>query len=179
MSGISKEERERRAAEPGPDDAGRIAILERRLQNVRGIPSETIRLKDKTLVPRWFNSALIHDRFWQAQNMGWTGVRPDDVIDLKQIGNFGRSPDGWITRGERGQEVLMAMPKDYYDKIQLLKTKKNLEDMRDTKGTQAKALEAAAKQYGANFAEQMHSVTTKMELKDSYERVERTPGEDE
>lgn len=194
MAGLTREERARRRAAAELANSGvemsqitppdstdeaevpRVSILERRLQNPLGVPAAPVRLKDRSQFPRWFNSSLVHDRFWAAQNLGWVGVKPEDVIDLKQIGGYGKSPDGYIVRGERGQEMLMSIPKTFWDQLQLAKTKKNLEMMRDTQGEQARALEAAGKQFGDEVATGMEGVKRKMVIHDNLERVERTPG---
>src|SRR4051812_18647512 len=132
MAGLTKEQRAAKALDTATiaqveDPDVRLAILERRLQDPFGVPAAPVRLKDATMFPRWFNNSLMVDRFWTAQNQGWKGVREEDIVDLNQIGNFGKSPDGYVTRGERGQEMLMCIPRDFWNRLQLAKTKKNNE----------------------------------------------------
>ncbi len=176
MAGLTRAQRAERAAaraETGVDETPRIAVLERRLQNPFGAPAVAIRLKNPQLFPRWFNSALQHDRFYIAAESGWMGVKPDDVLDKKQISGFSRSPDGYVARGARGEEVLMCIEKSFWDRLQLAKTRKNLEMMRDQKGEQSRALDAAAAKLGPQVAEQMEAVSRQMTVTDTYERIEK------
>ena len=179
--GLTREQRAERAAakavETPEDGTPRIAVLERRLQNPFGKPADAIRLKDKTMFPRWFNNATQHDRFYLAGENGWLGVTPDDVLDKKQISGYSRSPEGYVCRGARGEEVLMKIERDFWNRLQLAKTRKNLDMMRDSSGEQSRALEAASRQLGPRVAEQMEAVTRTMNVTDNYERVERIPEE--
>jgi hypothetical protein len=164
-------------APPPTETAARISVLERRLQNPLGEPSAPVRLKDDTLHPRWFNSSSRPDNIWRAKELGWEGVRPDDIVDLSQIGTHMLSPDGFVARGERGQEVLMAMPKKIFDKIQWAKSKKNLEMMKDTDGEKHRMLNAAAKKFGGTAAEYMNErVGPVGRVTDNYERIEQVEG---
>ncbi len=131
----------------------RVSVLERRLQNPFGEPSAPVRLKDPSLIARWFNSSIRPDQFWRAKELGWTGVTPEQIADLQQIGHHVVSPDGYVARGERANEVLMCMPKDDYKQIQVAKTKKNLQDMKDFDKEKQQALNAFAKQHGGTAAE--------------------------
>lgn len=180
MAGLTREQRAARAAaagETGVVDAPRIAVMERRLQNPFGAPAVAIRLKNPQMFPRWFNSSLQHDRFYIAAESGWMGVKKDDVLDKRQINGMGTSPEGYVCRGARGEEVLMMIEKTFWDRLQLAKTKRNLDEMRDSKGEQSRALEAASKALGSQAAEQMEAVSRTMNVTDNYERVERTPEE--
>ena len=162
---------------PDPFTPDRISVLERRLQDPFGIPAAPVRLNDARLFPRWFNSSLKPDAIWVAKQNGWTGVTPGMVADLSQIGNFVTSPEGYIARGERAQEVLLCMPREHWNRLQLAKAKKNAELMRDTSKQSAQALEAAAQQMGGDAAERMAAVSRTMRVHDQYERIERTDEE--
>jgi len=162
---------------PPTEAAARISVLERRLQNPLGEPSAPVRLKDATLHPRWFNASSRPDNIWRAKELGWEGVRPEDIVDISQIGTHTLSPDGFVSRGERGQEVLMAMPKTIFDKIQWAKTKKNLADMKDQSGEAHRMLNAAAKKLGDSVAETMSRYVTPVgSVSDKAARMERDPG---
>src|SRR6185295_16280024 len=128
---------------PDPFSPDRISVIERRLQDPFGIPAAPVRLNDGALFPRWFNSVLKPDAIWVAKQNGWTGVTPGMVADLSQIGNFVTSPEGYVARGERAQEVLLCMPREHWNRLQLAKARKNAELMRDTSKQTAQALEAA------------------------------------
>jgi len=181
---LTREQRDakkaRQNATPAPEDPNvpAISVLERRLQNVFGEPSAPVRLKEAGMFARWFNAANRVDAIWRAKEMGWTGVLPEHIVDLSQIGTFSLSPDGYVSRGERAQEVLMCMPERAYHQIQMAKTKKNLEMMRDVKGEQHRMAEAASKQNGADFAEDLHKHVGPIgSVTDNYERVERVEPE--
>lgn len=152
----------------------RVSVLERRLQNPFGEPSAPVRLKTPGLIARWFNSAIRPDAFWRARELGWEGVTPDMIVDLQQIGFYTKSMDGYVARGERGQEVLMYMPEDDYKQIQAAKTAKNLKDMKDYDAEKHRALNAFAESGGdadfmANKIQPVGGVRT------SYERVQQVP----
>lgn len=183
MAGLTKAQRAEKAARLAgapvetqtPEAAAtRISVLERRLQNPLGEPSAPVRLKDSTLHPRWFNASSRPDNIWRAKELGWEGVRPEDIVDLSQIGTHTLSADGFVARGERGQEVLMAMPKQMFDKIQWAKTKKNLDAMKDTDGEKHRMLNAASKKFGGDVADIMSKyVRTVGGVSDQTARMER------
>lgn len=156
----------------------RVSILERRLQNPFGEPSAPVRLKEAGLLARWFNSAIRPDQFWRAKEMGWTGVTPAMIADLNQIGFHTISPEGYVARGERAQEILMYMAEADYRQIQVAKTRKNLEEMKDYDKEKTKALNAFAAKHGGTAAEYM-SGRIVGGVETSYERVERVEGVDE
>lgn len=123
-----------------------IDVLDRRLQNPFGEPSVPIGLKDRSLVCRWFNAGISADKIWRAKMVkGWQHVTPHMVTDLDQIGAHSVSPDNKIVRGERGQEYLMCMPRDAFDKIQLAKSRYNNELMGNPNRQAADAIEAGAR----------------------------------
>lgn len=180
MAGLTREQRAAKQAKQnatpavpdGPVPA--LTVLERRLQNVFGEPSAPVRLKEQGMFARWFNAANRVDAIWRAKEMGWTGVLPEMIVDLSQIGTYTLSAEGYVARGERAQEVLMCMPERAYHQIQMAKTKRNLEMMRDVKGEQHRMMEAASKKMGADFADTMQQhVGPVGGVTDSYERVER------
>src|SRR6185369_3100349 len=98
----------------------------KRLENVFDEPSAPIDLKDSSKECRWFNAAKGTDHIWRSKRKGWDQVKPEEVRDLQQIGGYNVSPEGYITRGERGQEVLMSMPKQVRQAIQAAKTRANM-----------------------------------------------------
>jgi hypothetical protein len=150
----------------------------RRLKDPYGTPSAAIQLKDKNLEPRWFNGAVGTDHIWRAKQNGWDQVRLDQIVDKDQLGGF-TVTGGFVTRGERGQEVLMCMPRDIRAAIQTAKTKQNNANLGNPHKQKAEIVEAAAAAIGAEAAEQMdadlevgHSAPIGS-VRDSYERIER------
>lgn len=158
----------------------RVSVLERRLQNPFGEPSAPVRLKDNTLLARWFNSAARPDHIWRAKELGWQGVTPDLLEDITQIGHHTTSPDGYVARGERAQEVLMYMPKADYHAIQVAKARKNLQDMKDFDKEKHQALNAYAAQSGGAAAEFMEDKLRPIGgVRTQYERVQMVENEGE
>ena len=141
-----------------------------RLDNPFNAPSVPIALKDDTRECRWFNSAIASDHTWRAKQKGWDPVRVEDVIDIEQIGGFTKSPDGFVTRGERGQEILMSMPKQVRQLVQIAKTRKNQELMGNPSRMKADVVAAAGERFGDQAA---GYIQTHVDVKDSHEIVER------
>ena len=159
---------------PAPPALPRIAVLERRLQNPFGEPSAPIDLKDQSLECRWFNAAIMADKIWRAKAKGWTPVRPEDLIDLDQVGGYTKSPEGFVTRGDRGQEVLMAMPRDWRREIQLAKTRENNRNMGNPNAMKQEIVAAAGDQLGDQAADFLHRrMGVVGQVTDGHERVER------
>jgi hypothetical protein len=153
----------------------RVKVFERRLRNPFGEPSAPIDLKDPALVCRWVNSAIAADKVWRAKQKGWAPVRPEEVVDLDQVGGFTKSPEGYITRGDRGQEILMAMPREWRDQIQLAKTRENLRNMGDPSAMKAEVVQAASDKLGDQAADYLNRrVGIVGGVKDQFERIERT-----
>ena len=134
----------------------RVEVYERAIQNPFGEPSEAIQLKDKSRVCHWFNADIQNDHIWRKKRRGWLPVRPEDLVDIEQIGGVQVDAAGGITRGERGKEVLMSMPRDVYHEIQMAKTKLNLKNVGNPAGMQREVVEAAGHTLGdavASFGE--------------------------
>lgn len=153
----------------------RISVLERRLQNPFGEPSIPIQLKDPSLLCRWFNGALSSDKIWRAKHVkGWQLVKPEMIVDMDQIGGYTLGVDNTITRGERGQEVLLCMPRDDFDQIMMAKTQHNLRNMGNPAGMKQEILEAAGTQLGDEAASFLNQkIRAVGGVTDQYERIER------
>jgi hypothetical protein len=158
-----------------PPDLMSDPRIKARLENPYGEPSAPIQLKNPTMRPRWFNADIMTDKIWRAKAKGWNGVRPEDVTDLDQVGHYVVSAEGFIARGERGKEILMAMPKDAYDAIERAKAAYNIRNMGSMSKTKNEVIEAAGQKFGdeaATFLSKSH-----VNIQDSYERVQRSDGE--
>ena len=161
--------------EPTKPRKPRISVLERRLQNPFGEPSVEIRMKDPNVKPRWFNDDARPGQIHRAKELGWVPVDPDMVEDPDSIG-FHTVTAGQIVRGPRGQEVLMWMPLNEFNQIQLAKTEANYRAMRDFDRQKSDMLEAAAAKYGSEAADFLNDrVTAGSQVKDYHERIERLP----
>lgn len=127
-----------------------IDVLERRAQGVgiHGTGAPPIDLREPGWQVRWFNAAVKSDHIWAAKHQkGWEPVTPDELADPDQVGGFSKSPDGFVVRGERGQEVLMKMPTDYRTRIEKAKAAENIRNM-DPHRQKAQVSEAAGKAMG-------------------------------
>ena len=161
-------------AAPVATVSDRHTVRDRRLNDPFGVPTIPIQFKDPSLLARWFPGAISNDKVWMAKQVqGWDLVMPAMLVDLDQIGGHDISPSGNITRGERGQEVLMCMPRDAYDKIQWAKARKNLAGFARTK---AEVIEAAGNKFGDEAADFLNRhVGPVGGVSDNYERIERKP----
>jgi len=121
----------------------RTAVLERRLQNVFGEPSMSVRFKDQSLVGRWFHDDPSRaGQIYRAEQLGWEAVTPDMILNIKTIGAHEINPAGQVVRGERGREVLMYMPREDREQIQAAKTSENNRRMRSGAVQRTELLEA-------------------------------------
>lgn len=156
--------------------APRVSVLERRIQNPFGEPSQEIRFKgtDRPIEGRWFNEASRPGQIHRAKELGWLPVTADMIQDLDSLGFHTVNAAQQISRGPRGEEVLMWMPKDDYQRIQFAKARKNLEDMKDFDKEKHRMLNAAAAKFGGSAADYLNKhVGPVGGVSDSYERVER------
>lgn len=151
----------------------RVEVLQRRLQTPFGAPAAQIRLKEAGWEPRWFNAALAADHIWRAKENGWQGVRPGELADPDQIGGFQVSPDGFVVRGDKGQELLMKLPADWRKQIQQKKTEQNTRNMRPG-AMKREVAEAAGKALGDQAGQFVNdNVRVVGDVRDSIERVHR------
>jgi hypothetical protein len=153
----------------------RTAVLERRLQNVFGEPSMAVQFKDRSLAARWFNDAARPGQIYRAQQLGWEPATPDMIVDMKAIGAHDINPAGQVTRGERGQELLMYMPQADRIQIQAAKTAENNRRMRSGAVQRTELLEAVG-QHNPETADFMDKrVTMNVDTKDFVETRQITP----
>lgn len=146
-----------------------------RLSHPFGETSQPIELVDSSRECHWFNAAIQNDHIWQKKRGGWDNVRPEDVVDTEQIGGFAVDASGHIVRGERGQEVLMSMPKVVIRAIAMKKAELN-KRLGRADVAKAASIEALGKtdDEGAEF---LAKAAKRFDVKDSYERIQVTPDE--
>ena len=154
----------------------RVSVLERRLQNPFGEPAVNIRFKRQDITARWFNDGARHGQVHRGRELGWQEVRPDMISDMDSLGFHTVSPANQITRGPRGEEVLLWMPSKDFEAIQMAKTRKNYEMMRDHAGQKAAMVQATAEKFGDEAGD---FVTHHVGIRDTHERIQRTqePGD--
>lgn len=152
----------------------RIKIFERRLQSPNGVNTAPIDLKDPSLICRWFNAAIGSDKIWRAKQQGWVPVRPVELVDQDQVGGFTPSPDGFVTRGDRGQELLMSMPRVWRDKIAVAKAKENMRNMGDPVATKNEVVAAASDRLGDQAADYLNrKMSIVGGVRDQHEIIQR------
>ncbi len=163
-----------------PATTHRVSVLERRLQNPFGEPSQTVRFKRPGLIGRWFNDAARPGQVHRGKELGWHPVTPDMVEDLDAIGAHDINVAGQIVRGERGQEVLMWMPEADYREIQMAKTRENRRLMGDPVRQKHEVVQAASRQLGDEGADFLDRTIAagggpSGYIRDGYEIIERQP----
>ena len=122
-------------------------IWERRLVNPGQVSAEPIALKDQSQETRWINTAVA-GRFHQAvSQLGYTPVRKEELEHDVSLLGFTDMGDGLVRRGEKGQEVLMRIPKRVFAQIQKRKADLVIQGLKKTRQRMA---EEASKRYGAN-----------------------------
>jgi hypothetical protein len=145
-----------------------------RIENPFGQPSAPIELKDASRECRWFNAAIQTDHIWRAKRKGWDQVRLSDVADPEQIGGYVLSTEGYITRGERGHEILMSMPKVVRAAVQAAKTDANRRHMGNPNAMKKEVVEAAGRAIGSEAADYLNRhIGPVGGVNDTMERVER------
>lgn len=143
----------------------KVSIVDRRLQNPFGLPSEAITLKEGEWAVRWFAESVRTGRVHQGTQMGWDFVTPDDLKGTaSDIG--AQEADGRIVRGDNSnREVLLKMPATDFAQIQRAKAEKNLADMGSSSKSSAKVANMAAKQFGDEAGDVLSK--SNMEIQDS------------
>lgn len=153
---------------PVPIPRPRIQVLERAIQNPFGIPSTPIHLRDPGFVCHWINTELKGgSQLHYATESGYLKVRPEYLHNPETF-QFQVSPDGYVTRGQRGQEILMYTTVEHAKAREQAKNEANLKRMRNPT---AGLSDAAASHIGAEGAEFLDrhtrpigSVTTNREM---------------
>ena len=151
-------------------------IVAKREKDPFGSRSRAIELTDPNLEPHWINRDKYPDAIPQAKEKGWRPVRLEQVKDIDQLGEHGESPDGYVVRGERGNEVLMCMPREYVERIAFAKQRENTRRMGNPNAQRAEAIEAFSRT-NPEGAEMVNQRTIKPigGVNDMYERIAVTP----
>lgn len=157
---MSEQERKK----PGPKPKlPKVTVLDRRLRNPFGAPSQAITLKEGgPWEIRWVDAELrpgrLHD---MTRNKGWIYITPEELDGTPD--EYGlTAKEGRLVRGEHGREVLMKMPKAEYDQIQLAKARFNLKGL-GGKATREAVAQETAKKFGDEAGE---TVLDRIEISD-------------
>lgn len=129
----------------------RISVIDRRLKNPFGTPSREIPLRGEKQgwVVRTFCADPEHPNrhFDAVHRLGWTPLeRADLAVSPESIG-YVVAADGRIVRGQNGNEVLMGMPKAYYDQVQMAKAAANTASLNPSK-LRSEVAQATAEEHG-------------------------------
>ncbi len=148
----------------------KVSVLDRRLANPLGAPSQPITLKTPGLwavriVSSTVRTGRLHD---MTHNKGWLYVEPDELDGTPDELGF-RAKDGRLVRGEHGEEVLMKIPQADYEAIQEAKARINLRNL----GKKDSVAQATAQKFGSEAGDTVYGAS--LEVTDSRERVELEP----
>lgn len=155
-----------------------VDILERGLENVFGLPTVEIKLKDADLQCHWVNTAIRDNRITEMRESGYLPVRPEYLLDPEAF-YFVTTPDGYVARGTRMEERLWYSTKDNVKRRAFEKARINRERM-NPHVTKQEVVQAASAKLGDEAADFLHKRTGPVGgVSDSYERIERQPGFEE
>lgn len=153
-----------------------IEVLERAVVDPFGAPSSPVDLRDPALVTHWCNTELAGgSQLHKALDAGYLQVRPEYLAHPDRF-QFQVSPEGYVTRGPRHQEILMYTTKVHKRRRAWAKTQRNLKDM---KVTTAAVQEAAAQHFGKDGDQAADFIGRHVGpvggVSDSYERIAVEP----
>ena len=147
----------------------RVEVLDRALQSPFGVSAPEIKLKNPGLICRWCNTELGNGaQLFKTSEAGYLKVKPEYLADPETF-QFNVSPDGYVVRGVRGQEILMYTTVEHAKQRAAIKVSENLRRMRQTK---TEMVEAAGKQLGDQAADYLNRTGRAVgHIEDSYERL--------
>jgi len=143
----------------------KVSVLERRLENPFGAPSVDIQLKEGQWALRVINANVRSGRIYEViHHKGWEFVLTDELPMKPEELGF-RNLDGHVVRGEKGEEVLVKMPKKMFDDIQQAKAEHNIKGLGKKQTLESAAQMAAAQGLGDQAAETIYR--SNMQINDS------------
>lgn len=130
----------------------KVTVLERRLKNPFGTPSEGVTFKEGAWMARWFSEALRTGRIHQAVTLGWDFVEPGDLATPAADLGF-QVVDNRVVRGDAAsREVLMKMPQADFDAVQKAKADTNTRNLNSGKKMKEEAANRATAHFGTDEA---------------------------
>lgn len=151
----------------GKTDDARISVIDRRLKHPFGTPSRDIPLKGekKGWVVRTFAADPEHpNRHYDAvHRLGWVPLTPADLVHSVDSMGFVVSASGHIVRGAKGEEMLMAMPQEDYDRVQKAKSDANLKSLK-AGAVRGEVAQATAKAHGDQAGDQVFANFSQKEI---------------
>jgi len=144
-----------------------LTVFERRLANPLGKRSRGIPLADRLQhwTVRVFTQDPEHqDRHYEAvHELGYRPCTPDDFdVDVRALG-LTVSPEGFVVRGAKGQDMIMRIPTKQYTAIQRAKANANLASVGKQKLREELA-DVAAKAHGDAAGETIHKTYEQTEI---------------
>lgn len=127
-----------------------LQIWERRLTNPLANVGPNIELKQRGYELRWVNTSR-QGRFHVATTQqGWVPVKPEELNgDIENLGLTDQK-DGMVRRGVRGEDILVKMPADVFNRIRVKKSEMVVKQLRKTRENLA---ESAANRFGDQAAD--------------------------
>jgi len=101
-----------------PDAIRSLKLIERRLLNPYQNDDVPVLIREKGFELRWFNGAQDGRLYKAVHALGWRPVHVRELIEKSQIVDLVESPEGHVTRGEKGREMLMKFPTDAFRQLQ-------------------------------------------------------------
>jgi len=145
------------SAFPVPDvdwDALSVEVYERRLLGLLDAGSEAIALN----VPgdwhlRWVNSDLAGRWAHVVHTLKYVPVKTSELADPRAMAGFVATPEGYVARGDRGREVLVRMPRAWFEKIKRAEAEARTRRTQDGQKLRDELSQAVAGRYGDEAAE--------------------------
>lgn len=135
-----------------------VELYERRLVNPDMTGTEPVKLTTPgDWYCRWINTDLPGRWDQVVHRMGYRPVHMSELADVRAVTGVVASPEGYVTRGDRGKEILVKMPQAWWDKIQGAKTERRLAQQRSGE----KAREDLTQAVAARFGDQAGDAVTK------------------
>jgi hypothetical protein len=155
----------------------RVEVIERGLANVFGLPSAQIELKRKDMVCHWCNTAIAGNQLGKYLDAGYLKVRPEMLADPDRVA-FRVSPDGYVTNGQRHEEILLYTLTSNYLARQKRKSELNRKSMTPG-GMKQEVVNAASAALGDEAGDFLNRHSGPVgNVHDSYERIAVRPGDE-
>lgn len=102
---------------------------------------------------RWINTAEANRWATVVYEKRMIPVRVSELADARTVTGHTTSPEGYVTRGDRGQEILVRMPREMFERIQRGKAER-LQQKANSQSAQKEELQhALAGKFGPQAAE--------------------------
>jgi hypothetical protein len=156
-----------------------IDVLERSLQSPFGLPTAQIDLIESGFLCHWVNTELKGgDQLRYFLDAGYLKCRTD-YLKHPEFVTFTESPDGYVCRGSRCQEVLMYTTIEHAKQRTKRKQEENIRRMSNPNVSAQDAAQAASQHIGDEAAEYLSRHSRPVgTVTDSLERVEQTRSQD-